>query len=125
MACGELSRLETSVVSDAEPSSAKRLLKAEEKVIDDVAGHDLEVLLPIARFHFEVYQRYLNENAKGRALVENHSRTMIHDLAMLEIAAHAFPVNPSPALLEAAARHGWSYFRPSAAEGITAAVDGE
>ncbi len=49
----------------------------------------------------------------------------IHDLAMLEIAAHAFPVNPSPALLEAAARHGWSYFRPSAAEGITAAVDGE
>jgi tetratricopeptide (TPR) repeat protein len=83
MACGELSRLETSVVNDAEPSSAKRLLKAEEKVIDDVAGHDLEVLLPIARFHFEVYQRYLNENAKGRALVENHSRTMIHDLAML------------------------------------------
>lgn len=83
MACGELSRLETSVVSDAEPASAKRLLKAEEKVIDEVAGHDLEVLLPIARFHFEVYQRYLNENAKGRALVENHSRTMIHDLAML------------------------------------------
>ena len=49
----------------------------------------------------------------------------IHDLAMLEIAAHAFPVNPSPALLEAAARHGWGYFRPSIAEGINAAVDGE
>jgi phosphoserine phosphatase len=49
----------------------------------------------------------------------------IHDLAMLEIAAHAFPVNPSPALLEAAARHGWSYFRPAAAEGISATVDGE
>lgn len=49
----------------------------------------------------------------------------IHDLAMLEIAAHAFPVNPSPALLEAAARHGWSYFRPAAAEGINAIVAGE
>src|SRR6516164_923012 len=35
----------------------------------------------------------------------------IHDLAMLEIATQAFPVNPSPALLEAAARHGWGYFR--------------
>jgi phosphoserine phosphatase len=49
----------------------------------------------------------------------------IHDLAMLEMAVHAFPVNPSPALLEAAARHRWSYFRPAAAEGISATVDGE
>ena len=49
----------------------------------------------------------------------------IHDLAMLEIARHAFPVNPSPALLEAAARHGWGYFRPAAAEGVHAAVGGE
>jgi phosphoserine phosphatase len=49
----------------------------------------------------------------------------IHDLAMLEMAAHAFPVNPSPALLEAAAKNGWGYFRPSAAEGVVAAVDGE
>ena len=49
----------------------------------------------------------------------------VHDLAMLEIARHAFPVNPSPALLEAAARHGWGYFRPAAAEGVHAAVGGE
>ncbi|HEY1985106.1 MAG TPA: haloacid dehalogenase-like hydrolase [Terracidiphilus sp.] len=49
----------------------------------------------------------------------------IHDLAMLDIAAHAFPVNPSPALLEAASQRGWGYFRPAAAEGIVAAVDGE
>ncbi len=49
----------------------------------------------------------------------------VHDLAMLDLAAHAFPVNPSPALLEAAARKGWGYFRPAAAEGIEAAVDGE
>lgn len=41
----------------------------------------------------------------------------IHDLAMLEIAAHAFPVNPSPALVDAAARHGWTCFRPAGADG--------
>ena len=49
----------------------------------------------------------------------------IHDLAMLEIARKAFPVNPSPALLDACARHGWGYFRPAAAEGVSAAVAGE
>jgi phosphoserine phosphatase len=49
----------------------------------------------------------------------------IHDLAMLEIARCAFPVNPSPALLQAAAKNGWGYFRPLAAEGIAAAVAGE
>jgi phosphoserine phosphatase len=49
----------------------------------------------------------------------------IHDLAMLEIARNAFPVNPSPALLEAAAKNGWGYFRPSTAEGVQGAVGGE
>lgn len=48
-----------------------------------------------------------------------------HDLAMLQIARHPFPVNPSPALLEAAAKNGWGYFRPLAAQGVTAAVAGE
>jgi phosphoserine phosphatase len=36
----------------------------------------------------------------------------IHDLAMLEIAKLPVPVNPSPALLENAARRGWGYFQP-------------
>jgi len=49
----------------------------------------------------------------------------IHDLAMLEIARQPFPINPSPALLEAAAKHGWGYFRPQSAEGFEAAVAGE
>lgn len=49
----------------------------------------------------------------------------IHDLAMLEIARCAFPVNPSPALKEAAAKKGWGYFRPRAAEGVEAVVGGE
>jgi len=49
----------------------------------------------------------------------------VHDLAMLEMACCAFPVNPSPALKEAAAKRGWGYFRPQAAEGVEAAVAGE
>jgi phosphoserine phosphatase len=49
----------------------------------------------------------------------------IHDLAMLEMARNPFPVTPSPALIEAAAKNGWGYFRPSTAEGIDAAVAGE
>jgi phosphoserine phosphatase len=49
----------------------------------------------------------------------------IHDLAMLEMARCPFPVNPSPALVEAAVKNGWGYYRPRAAEGIDAAVNGE
>ena len=49
----------------------------------------------------------------------------IHDRAMLEIARCAFPVNPSPALMRAAAECGWGYFLPQAAEGVAAVVAGE
>jgi phosphoserine phosphatase len=49
----------------------------------------------------------------------------VHDLAMLEIARRAFPVNPSPALLQAALKRGWGFFRPRLAEGVPAAVAGE
>ncbi|MGD0736087.1 MAG: haloacid dehalogenase-like hydrolase [Terracidiphilus sp.] len=49
----------------------------------------------------------------------------IHDLAMLDIAIKAYPVNPSPALLEAAAKRGWGYFLPNAAEGSDTSVGGE
>jgi phosphoserine phosphatase len=49
----------------------------------------------------------------------------VHDLAMLEVARHAFPVNPSPVLLEAAAKNGWGCFRPRLAEGTVAVVGGE
>jgi phosphoserine phosphatase len=41
----------------------------------------------------------------------------IHDAAMLEIARHAYPVNPTPALLQISARHGWPVFYP---EGVPA-----
>jgi phosphoserine phosphatase len=49
----------------------------------------------------------------------------IHDLAMLEMARSAFPVNPSPALLAVAAKNGWGYYRPKSAEGVEAVVGGE
>ena len=38
----------------------------------------------------------------------------IHDAAMLAIAKRAFPVNPTPALLEIAAGRGWTVFYPGA-----------
>ncbi|MGA8528969.1 MAG: haloacid dehalogenase-like hydrolase [Acidobacteriaceae bacterium] len=38
----------------------------------------------------------------------------IHDAAMLEIAQHAFPVNPTPGLAEIAAHHGWPVYYPAA-----------
>lgn len=49
----------------------------------------------------------------------------VHDLAMLELARRAYPVNPSPSLIAAATKNGWGFFRPAAAEGIQAGVAGE
>jgi HAD superfamily phosphoserine phosphatase-like hydrolase len=36
----------------------------------------------------------------------------VHDAAMLEIALQAYPVNPTPALLAIAGKHGWPIFYP-------------
>jgi phosphoserine phosphatase len=49
----------------------------------------------------------------------------IHDLAMLDMARCAFPVNPSPALLEEAGKRSWGYFRPALVEGHHGIVGGE
>lgn len=38
----------------------------------------------------------------------------IHDLAMLEMAARPFPVNPTPALIEIAGQRGWPVYFPAA-----------
>jgi phosphoserine phosphatase len=37
----------------------------------------------------------------------------VHDAAMLEIARRAFPVNPTPALLERSAQEGWPVYSPA------------
>ncbi len=34
----------------------------------------------------------------------------IHDEAMLKIAKHAFPVNPTPGLVQSSAENGWTVF---------------
>lgn len=49
----------------------------------------------------------------------------LHDLAMLAISAHPFPINPSPGLLEECARRGWGYFRPSEVLEAPGPVSGE
>ena len=49
----------------------------------------------------------------------------LHDLAMLEIAAHPFPVNPSSALLTECAKRGWGYFRPREAAEAPSIIAGE
>jgi phosphoserine phosphatase len=49
----------------------------------------------------------------------------LHDLAMLEIAAHAFPVNPSSALLTECAKRGWGHFRPREAAEAPSIIAGE
>jgi phosphoserine phosphatase len=49
----------------------------------------------------------------------------VHDLAMLRMARNAFPVNPSPGLLEAAAKNGWGCFQPETTVEAEAAVGGE
>lgn len=40
----------------------------------------------------------------------------VHDAAMLRIAARAFPVNPTAALLELSAKEGWRVYYPAAVE---------
>lgn len=46
----------------------------------------------------------------------------IHDQAMLEMAAHAFAINPSPDLAAAAAKHGWTCYRPVGAHPMTSDI---
>lgn len=48
----------------------------------------------------------------------------IHDLAMLELARHPLPVNPSTGLLAACREHGWSYLMPAMAQAAPSAVLG-
>jgi tetratricopeptide (TPR) repeat protein len=79
----DLMALETSVVSDEDPGSRKRLLQAEQAVIHEVGAANLETLVPIAMLHHETYRRYLGEGARGHALVLGHARGMTRDLAIL------------------------------------------
>jgi phosphoserine phosphatase len=96
----------------------ERLLAAEVRVSQGIISSEI-VDVPTDEGKAEALRRV------GLASPDAAFGNSIHDLAMLEIARHAFPVNPSPALLEAAAKNGWGYFRPASAEGVSAAVAGE
>ena len=97
---------------------AERVLAAEVRVTDGLICSEI-VAVPTDEFKVEALKQ------AGLPAPDAVFGNSIHDLAMLEIARSPFPVNPSPALLKAAATHGWGYFRPRATEGVEAAVAGE
>jgi phosphoserine phosphatase len=96
----------------------ERVLAAEVRVTDGVISSEI-VAVPTDELKAEALKR------AGLPAPDAVFGNSIHDLAMLEIARHAFPVNPSPALKQAAATRGWGYFRPQSTEGAEAAVGGE
>ena len=95
-----------------------RVLAAEVKVVDGIITSDL-VDVPTGLAKAEALRRV--DIPRPDAVFGNS----MHDLAMLEIAAHPFPVNPSPALLEECAKRGWGYFRPREATELPAPIAGE
>ena len=85
---------------------ASRVLAAEVKIVN---GHVTSDLIDVP-----------TDEAKATALIRAGVPqpdcvfgNSIHDEAMLKIAKHAFPVNPSPALLQSAAENGWTVFYPA------------
>jgi HAD superfamily phosphoserine phosphatase-like hydrolase len=96
----------------------ERVLAVEARIVDGVITSEI-VAVPTDEGKAEALRKV------GLSAPDAVFGNSIHDLAMLEIARRAFPVNPSPALLHVAARHGWGFFRPDAAEGLEAAVGGE
>lgn len=96
----------------------QRVLAAEAAVVNGLITNDL-VDVPTDAGKATALKR------AGLAQPDAVFGNSIHDLAMLQIARHAFPVNPSPALIEAASKNGWGYFRPREADEENATVGGE
>jgi phosphoserine phosphatase len=96
----------------------QRVLAAEVKVVDGVISSDL-VDVPTGPAKAEALRRV------GLPRPDAVFGNSLHDLAMLEIAAHPFPINPSPALLKECAKRSWGYFRPREAVESPAPIVGE
>lgn len=79
----DLIELEISVVADGNPKSRKLLLAAEQAVIHELGATSLEVLVPIAMLHHEVYSRHLVRGVRQAPLAVIHARQMARDLAVL------------------------------------------
>lgn len=84
----------------------ERVLAAEVKVADDIITSEL-VDVPTGPAKAAALRRV------GLPRPDAVFGNSLHDLAMLEIAANPFPINPSLGLLEQCAKRGWGYFRPS------------
>ena len=96
----------------------ERVLAAEVKVVDGIISSDL-VDVPTGPAKAAALRRV------GLPRPDSVFGNSVHDLAMLEIAAHPFPVNPSLALLEECGKRGWGYFRPREAAETPAPIAGE
>ncbi|MGA8087175.1 MAG: haloacid dehalogenase-like hydrolase [Terracidiphilus sp.] len=96
----------------------ERVLAAEVKVVDGLITSEL-VDVPTGPAKAAALRRV------GLPRPDAVFGNSLHDLAMLEIAAHPFPVNPSPALLDECAKRGWGYFRPREAIASPALIGGE
>lgn len=96
----------------------ERILAAEVKVTDDIITSEL-VDVPTGPAKALALRRV------GLPRPDAVFGNSLHDLAMLEIAAHPFPVNPSLGLLEECAKRGWGYFRPSEVVEAPGPVAGE
>jgi tetratricopeptide (TPR) repeat protein len=79
----DLIELETAAVADGDPRSRKVLLQAEQRVIHELGATSLEVLVPIAMLHHEVYSRHLARGIRRSPLAVVHARQMARDLAIL------------------------------------------
>ncbi len=96
----------------------ERVLAAEVKVVDGLITSEL-VDVPTGLAKAAALRRV------GLPHPDAVFGNSLHDLAMLEIAAHPFPVNPSPGLLEECAKRGWGYFRPREVLESPAPIAGE
>lgn len=96
----------------------ERVLAAEVKVVDGLITSEL-VDVPTGPAKAAALRRV------GLPHPDAVFGNSLHDLAMLEIAAHPFPVNPSPGLLEECAKRGWGYFRPREVLESPAPIAGE
>lgn len=79
----ELVKFESSIISDKDPRTREVLHKAEQRVISEAAGVDLEVLVPLSILHQEAYRHYTTHGGIGAAQVATHDRTLALDLALL------------------------------------------
>lgn len=82
-AAERLMAAEEALVSEGDIEARKLLLKAQEQVIQELAASSLEVLVPMAMLHHDLYRRHLEQTQGRHRLLTVHARNMARDLAVL------------------------------------------